>query len=211
MCSSPCYCSWFGHWCKVWVRFRLGIAISTTQHRLRACKLLAPCCSPRARAFHLHLACTLSSSALRIRRLPPQIPLDRRLPPRSQVDLAVAPQNHRPRLKHRPRRIGRHQKRKTPLVYVARVAHRPCLQLQSAEQPQSAPLAQRAAAIINGETTLSLLPASMTLEIGRKFPMFWETWTGTGETDRKTSSILGDLDPDDIMRTLVGSGWLELM
>ena len=161
MCSSPCYCSWFGHWCKVWVRFRLGIAISTTRHRLRACKPLAPCRSPRARAFHLHLACTLSSSALRIRRLPPQIPLDRRLPPRSQVDLAVAPQNHRPRLKHRPRRISQHQKRKTPLVYVARIAHRPCLQLQSAEQPQSAPLAQRAAAIINGETTLSLLPASM--------------------------------------------------
>ena len=50
-----------------------------------------------------------------------------------------------------------------------------------------------------------------TLETGRKLPMFWETWTGTGETDRKTSSILGDLDPDDIMRTLVGLGWLELM
>ena len=36
------------------------------------------------------------------------------------------PKNHRPRLKHRPHRIGRHQKRKTPLLYVARVVHRPC-------------------------------------------------------------------------------------
>ena len=136
-------------------------AILTTQHCLHACKPLAPCRSPWARAFHLHLACTLLSSALHICHLPPQIPLDQCLPPRSQVDLAVAPQNHWPRHKHRPRCIGQHQKCKTPLVYVARIAHHPCLQLQSAEQPQSAPLAQRAAAIINGETTLSLLPASM--------------------------------------------------
>ena len=67
------------------------------------------------------------------RRLPsafaarhPRSSLDRHLPLRSQVDLLVAPQNHRTRLKHRPRRIGRHQKRKTRLLYVARVAHRPC-------------------------------------------------------------------------------------
>jgi hypothetical protein len=54
------------------------------------------------------------------RRLPP----DRRLPLRSQVVLPFASQSLRPRLKYRPHRVGRHQKRKTSLLYVARIAHR---------------------------------------------------------------------------------------
>ena len=67
------------------------------------------------------------------RRLPcafaacyPRSSPDRHLPLRSRAALPVAPQNPRPRTGHmyRPRRIGRHQKRKTPLLYVARITHR---------------------------------------------------------------------------------------
>ena len=99
------------------------LANPTCQHPSRTPQLCAPL--PRlAHPFWLPPASP--------RRLPcvftachPRSPLDRHLPPRSQVELPVAPQNYRPRIKHRPCRIGRHQKRKTPLLYIARIAHRP--------------------------------------------------------------------------------------
>ena len=82
--------------------------------------------TPRARAFHLCLACTISSSALCIRRLPPQIAIGSmfspsqpsrlgRRTPKPSAQAQASPPSHRPT-----------SKRKTPLLYVARVAHRPC-------------------------------------------------------------------------------------
>ena len=68
----------------------------------------ARCRTPRARASPLRLARTLSLPA-------PSQPsrLARRTPkPTAQAQASL-------------RRIGRHQKRKTPLLYVARIAHRP--------------------------------------------------------------------------------------
>ena len=96
--------------CKVWVRLSLGIkqyrprdTVSAPASHWPLVARHAPALStytlpaPSRRPPSVFAACHLRSS------------LDRCFPPRSQVDLAVAPQNHRPRLKHRPRRIGRHQ------------------------------------------------------------------------------------------------------
>ena len=114
------------HHCKVWVRISLGIK------QFGPCDTVSAASHSPLVARHAPALSTYVSPAPS-RRPPcafaarhPRSSLDRHLPLRSQVDLPVAPQNHRPRLKHRPHRIGRYQKRKTPLLYVARVAHRPC-------------------------------------------------------------------------------------
>ena len=99
----------------------------TPSPRLRARLSTAPYRTPHAHAFlpprSPALARVLSPPSLCYCH--PRSSLDRQLPLRSQAVLPVAPQNHRSRLKRRPRRLGRHQKRKTPLLFVARVVHRP--------------------------------------------------------------------------------------
>ena len=56
----------------------------------------------------------------------PRLPLDRHFSPCSQVNLPITPQNRWPRIIHRLHCIGRHQKSKTPLLYIACIAHCPC-------------------------------------------------------------------------------------
>ena len=69
----------------------------------------------------------LVSTAQRLLRLPLRLWLDRLFPFRSQF--------LRPRLKHRPHHVGRHQKRKTPMLDVTPAARRP-LSIASASGPR---------------------------------------------------------------------------
>ena len=102
----------------------------TPSPRLRACLSTAPYRTPHAYAFPFCLARLLLPTSSRhpphaLAACYPRSSLDQHLPLRSQAVLPIAPQNHRSRLKRCPRRIGRHQKRKTLLLFVARIAHRP--------------------------------------------------------------------------------------
>jgi hypothetical protein len=79
----------------------------------------------------------LSPSALPLLRLPPDRHWIDAFPFAAKLFCPYHPQKPTVEtLKHRPRRIGRLQKRKTPLLYVARVVHRPLVHRPSRSVPR---------------------------------------------------------------------------
>jgi hypothetical protein len=116
--------------CKVWSRVVLASESSNIDHMTPSpclqARPLAPLSHATCRAFPLCVARILSSSALRICHLPPQITTGSTpspswpshsacRTPKPTAQAHASPPSQRPT-----------SKCKTPLLYVARVAHRPC-------------------------------------------------------------------------------------
>ena len=100
----------------------------TLSPRLQACLSTAPYRTPHVHAFPFRRLLSPASSRrppCAIGRLPPQIVVGSTPSPSQSSRSARRTPKPLARLKRCPRRIGRHQKRKTPLLFVARIAHRP--------------------------------------------------------------------------------------
>ena len=102
----------------------------TPSPRLRACLSAAPCRTPHAHAFPFCLVRLLSPASSRrppcaIGRLSPQIVVGSTPSPSQSSRSARRTPKPSAQDQASPHRIGRHQKRKTLLLFVARVAHRP--------------------------------------------------------------------------------------
>ena len=102
----------------------------TLSPRLQACLSTAPYRTPHAHAFPFRLVRLLSPASSRrppcaIGRLPLQIVVGSTPSPSQSSRSARRTPKPSAQDQASPHRIGRHQKHKTPLLFVARVAHRP--------------------------------------------------------------------------------------